>query len=72
MEDEWTRDEKKKGMKRRTDERLFRIPWSYWKMTAVFDASHGTFLLDHISLNENRRTGEGMGRRRMNSNIIKR
>lgn len=70
MEDEWTRDEKKRG--RRTDERLFRIPWSYWKMTVVFDASHGTFLLDHISLDENRRTGEGMGRGRMNSNIIKR
>lgn len=41
-------------------------------MTVVFDASHGTFLLDHISLDENRRTGKGMGRGRMNSNIIKR
>lgn len=39
-------------------------------MTAVFDASHGTSLLDHISLNENGRTGEGMGTGRMS--IIKR
>lgn len=44
----------------------FSILWGYWKMTAAFDASHGAFLLDHISLNENGRTGQGMATQRMN------
>lgn len=51
-----TRDDREKGRGRK-DERLFCILWRYWKRTAVFDASHGAFLLDCVSLNEIRRTG---------------
>lgn len=66
------RDEKSGRRQWRTDERLFCILWGYQRMTAVFDASHGTFLLDHISLNDYWRTGGGNGGGKMSGNISKR
>lgn len=52
-----TKDEKKRGRERTVEERLFCILLGYWKMTVVFDASHGAFALDCVSLNVKRRTG---------------
>lgn len=72
----WSRDESKRGRGRKTDERLFCVLWGYSKATWLFDASHGAFLLDCVSLSEKKweggggRIGDGTGRM-SSSNIIK-